>query len=69
MRAKFDIAVDLAIEIQDLQVNKQVALRIITGVDYGDETSNRKVDREITMHKSTARAIASAMMGCAAQLE
>jgi len=67
MKATFALAADLQIEVQDGQVNKDVQLRIITGVDY--ENGTRHVEREITMHKSAARAIASAMMGCAAQLD
>lgn len=69
MKANFHLAADLDVEVETDSINRRVYLRTITGVDYGDDGSTtRKVERELSFQRNEARAIASALMGCASDI-
>lgn len=72
MRALFHLAADLEIEIEGSgpshpnTSSNYVYVRTITGVDH--ERNEKHIERELCLSKSEARAVASAIMGCAAEL-
>jgi hypothetical protein len=81
MKADFKIAADLTISMQPDKPNELVTLTIRSGVCDGTHHPAADVregllgpmcthmaEEHISLSKSTARAIASAMMGCAAEL-
>jgi hypothetical protein len=65
MKATFDMG-DMQIEVEADHHRQGVHLRVITDVDR--ERGIKHVERELTFSKSVTRAIASTMMGCAAEL-
>ena len=70
MKARIELAADLSLVILPDKVNRTVMLETLTGVDYGhgNEATTIKTERAIFMTKAEARAVASALMGCAAEL-
>lgn len=69
MRAEFRLSADFTVVIETLS-DHGVEIRTLEGVDYEmpHELSDKITRRSIVLPKSQARAIASAMMGCAAEL-
>jgi len=70
MRAQFHLAADMDVDIESDATGRYVVVTMFEGVDYGPDspdTTKRSV-AQWNLGKNEARAIASAMMGCAAQL-
>lgn len=77
MKALFSICGGLVVEVEPDGTEKRVYLRVIEGVEYEvsrepftppAEGDARKVVSGLSLTKAEARAVASAMMGCAAEL-
>ena len=58
----------MSVEVEADKVNRRVNVRTIDGVDFGDGNSTRHIERELSLSRMEARTIASAMMGCAAEV-
>ena len=68
MRASFHLAVDKEIAVEPCPYGS-IVVRIVDGVYYGDAgEEDKRVTTQLFLKKGTARAIASAMMGCAAEV-
>ena len=65
MEATFKVAGDLEVLVAN-SPGGGVDVEIITGVWFGDGQDSREIKR-LVLPKSGARAIASAIMGCAAE--
>lgn len=62
------------VEVEAGQIDRTVTLRVVTGLDRlatpdGKATEIPANVRELCMTKGQARALASAVMGCAAEIE
>jgi hypothetical protein len=64
------LAADLQIHIHPTPSEGTVMLETIAGVDYGpnDPLTTIHTERAVILTKAEARAIASALMGCAAEI-
>lgn len=67
MKATFHLCADLDVIVQNEPANS-VAIAIKEGTDYGDGTPSNIRVKQLDLNKSQARAIASALMACAAEL-
>lgn len=71
MRAHFHLNADLSISVESMLHGQNVNLTVYRGVCYehkpGEECKEVQA-QTLALGKSEARAIASAMMGCAAEL-
>jgi hypothetical protein len=66
MMAKFDLAGDLKVSVE--KVHGGIALRVYEGAEYERPLHERAPTSQIVLSKGQARAIASAIMGCAAEV-
>lgn len=66
MKATFHIAGDLDVEVLKPQTEAGVLLKIIQGAYFGEGEDKRQIS-DVWLTKGTARAIASAIMACAAE--
>ena len=67
MQAIFHLCADLDVVVQT-EPGNSVVLGIREGADYGDGAPDTRQTKELKLSKSEARAIASALMACAAEL-
>jgi hypothetical protein len=69
MRALFHLNGSEEVEVEPCPSGKGVFVRVINcAPDVNRPEGVRHVERELSLLKSEARAIASAMMGCAAEV-
>lgn len=70
MRGQLHLAADLDVEVAPQPIDRVVILRALEGVDYGqtDPATTRKEAIRLVLNKGEARALASLIMGCAAEL-
>ena len=66
----FHLAADQDVNIETSPVDKMVCVTILEGVDYGPDSplTNRHSVAQLNLTKARARAIASAIMGAAAEV-
>lgn len=66
----FHLAADQDLIVEAAPINKWVCVTLLEGVDYGPDSpdTTRKAVVELNLSKSRARAIASAIMGAAAEV-
>jgi len=69
MRARFQLAADLEVEIEGDFQNKEVHFRVRYGETPEPGEKDKRVFTGVPMRKGAARAISSTIMGCAAELD
>ena len=68
MKSRFKLNAETTVEVETNKPSRMVAILLHLGVDFDENPANRKPTAQLWLTKSQARAIASAIMGCAAEV-